>query len=267
MDDFASFNIDPITGEVTLTEDPNFQTKPNYKFTVTASDGVNPATEQEIKLEILDDNIAVIENGFFFAQFPDGTRKPLLFQNQPFSVIDSENWQILDTETINGVNQALWYNNVAEEVGVWTTDSNWNWVSSETWQLESLQTFKAEIEFGTDINGNELIGNQYTVLQSGGSVNLLQGIFDFYHIQSGDELISPIKFLGMPFENQNQFGNWDALAAETIDGVNQVLWQNAGTGELSIWQTDSNWNWLSSNVFTPDPAQTIAIENLFGVSL
>nr|WP_228024126.1 cadherin domain-containing protein [Synechocystis salina] len=264
-DDATSFSIDSTTGKVTLIGNPDFETQSSYKFTVTASDGVNPAMEQQITLAITDDNIAVIENGFFFAQFLDGTRQALLFQNQPFSVEQSADWEILDTETIDGLNQVLWYNQATDEVGIWLTDNNWNWISSDTWQVKSSRTFNTELLFGTDINGDFLIGDQYTIVENQGGVSLLQGIFGTYYVQPGDDLVTPIKFLGEPFENQ--FGSWQALAAERIENINRVLWQNFDTGEIGIWRTDNNWNWISSNVFTPNPVEIATVESLFGISL
>ena len=39
---------------------------------------------------------------------------------------------------------------------------------------------------------------------------------------------------------------WTALAAETIGDVNTVLWQHE-SGALHTWQTDANWQWVSSD--------------------
>ncbi|MBD2652640.1 cadherin domain-containing protein, partial [Synechocystis sp. FACHB-383] len=64
-DDASSFAINPTTGEVTLTEDPDFETQSSYKFTVTASDGVNSVTEQVVNLTInnLDEVAPIITSG------------------------------------------------------------------------------------------------------------------------------------------------------------------------------------------------------------
>jgi Ca2+-binding RTX toxin-like protein len=53
---------------VTLTGDPNYEGKPSYSFTVLASDGVNPATEQAVTLAInnLDENLAPTISGQSF---------------------------------------------------------------------------------------------------------------------------------------------------------------------------------------------------------
>ncbi len=52
-DDAASFSINAQTGEVTLTVNPDFETKPTYSFTVVATDGTN-SSEQTVTLAITD---------------------------------------------------------------------------------------------------------------------------------------------------------------------------------------------------------------------
>src|SRR5204863_292952 len=63
--DAGSFSIDANSGAVTLTADPNFEAKPSYSFSVLASDGVNPATEQAVTLAInnLDEVAPTITSG------------------------------------------------------------------------------------------------------------------------------------------------------------------------------------------------------------
>ena len=50
--DAASFSIDTDTGAVTLTDSPDFETKPNYSFTVVATDAAGNASEQEVTLAV-----------------------------------------------------------------------------------------------------------------------------------------------------------------------------------------------------------------------
>ncbi|WP_454436246.1 Ig-like domain-containing protein [Thauera mechernichensis] len=50
--------IDPATGVVTLTEVPDFETKPSYSFTVVATDAAGNATEQAVVLAVTDVNEA-----------------------------------------------------------------------------------------------------------------------------------------------------------------------------------------------------------------
>ena len=52
--DFAALSINSATGEVRLTGNPNYEGQSSYSFTVLASDGVNPASEQAVSLSIND---------------------------------------------------------------------------------------------------------------------------------------------------------------------------------------------------------------------
>ena len=42
------------------------------------------------------------------------------------------NFQMIDAETINGVNYVLWNNNVDKMIAVWEMDSNWGYKSLQT---------------------------------------------------------------------------------------------------------------------------------------
>ncbi|TWX68664.1 cadherin repeat domain-containing protein [Colwellia demingiae] len=53
-DDAALFTINSNTGEVTLTANPDDETKANYNFTVVASDAAGNSSEQAITLDITD---------------------------------------------------------------------------------------------------------------------------------------------------------------------------------------------------------------------
>jgi hypothetical protein len=60
-----ALSIDPSTGEVTLSTDPDYETQSEYSFTVVASDGVNDAVEQSVTLDInnLDEIAPTITSG------------------------------------------------------------------------------------------------------------------------------------------------------------------------------------------------------------
>ena len=59
--DASLFSINGSSGAVTLTANPNYETKPNYSFTVIATDSAGNATEQAVSLNIndLDENAPV----------------------------------------------------------------------------------------------------------------------------------------------------------------------------------------------------------------
>ena len=51
-----ALSIDPTSGAVTLSDDPNYEAKSTYSFTVVASDGVTTPTEKAVTLSINDVN-------------------------------------------------------------------------------------------------------------------------------------------------------------------------------------------------------------------
>lgn len=53
--DGSLFTIDSNSGVVTLTADPDFETKASYTFTVVATDNANNASEQDVSLAITND--------------------------------------------------------------------------------------------------------------------------------------------------------------------------------------------------------------------
>ena len=57
-DDGSLFTINSSTGDVTLTANPNFETKPGYSFTVLATDAAGNVSEKPVTLTITDANEA-----------------------------------------------------------------------------------------------------------------------------------------------------------------------------------------------------------------
>ncbi|MBE9196136.1 5'-nucleotidase C-terminal domain-containing protein, partial [Synechocystis sp. LEGE 06083] len=207
----------------------------------------------------------VAKDGLFFVELPNGMEVSLKYEDQPLVAGTFGNWQILEAETVDGMNQVLWQNSDTDQFGLWNADADWNWLSSQTWTPDSFKTLAAEVTFQIDLNEDGLLGDRLTNVETKGNVSLLEGILGNYYAQTGDGLTTPIKYLGEAFENN--LGNWQALAAETVQGINQVLWQNLDTNQIGIWNSSSDWNWLSSSVFAAGSPEAIAQANIFGVDL
>ncbi|QUS60010.1 choice-of-anchor I family protein [Synechocystis sp. PCC 7339] len=253
----ANFNT-PATAFNQTDTTPVFDTRiQNLAFRVdTVIDALNPSNN-DIK--------AVAQDGFFLVELPNGMEVSLKYEDQPLGADTFGNWQILEAETVAGINQVLWQNPDSNQFGLWNADANWNWISSETWATDSFNTLEAEVTFQIDLNNDLLLGDRLTNVETKGNVSLLEGIFGNYYAQTGDGLTTPLKYLGEAFDND--LGNWQALAAETVEGVNQVLWQNLDTNQIGVWNSSSDWNWLSSNVFAAGSPEAIAQANIFGVDL
>ena len=61
---------------------------------------------------------------------------------------------------------------------------------------------------------------------------------------------------------------WRMLAAERVNGANQVLWRNTLTNKLLVWSFDSSWSWISSSaLIDPSSGRGKEVESQFGVDI
>ncbi|MEB3259743.1 MAG: hypothetical protein VKP63_03845, partial [Cyanobacteriota bacterium] len=60
---------------------------------------------------------------------------------------------------------------------------------------------------------------------------------------------------------------WQIIAADTVNGTNQLLWRNNSANFLHTWSLDANWNWTGSGGLTPPTsADGLALLQQFGLS-
>ncbi len=156
-------------------------------------------------------------------------------------------WQTLAAETVNGANQVLWKYNDGNYLHLWSLDNNWNWQSSSGWWgLNSSEAFTQETNFQQDFNGDGIIGQPYTPIEAFGNTKLVKDTTNKLYAQIGNNNPIAIK-IGATQITTNIYPGWQTLAAETVNGANQVLWKYNDGNYLHLWSLDNNWNWQSSN--------------------
>jgi hypothetical protein len=202
----------------------------------------------------------------FFAQVGEGI--PTAINNGGQQIFQNiyAGWQTLAAETVNGENQVLWKNTAGNYLHIWRLDNNWNWVSSEgQFALNSAAAFTQETNFGIDTNGDGIIGSPYTTVESSGNTKLVKDTANKFFAQVGEGIPTAINNGGVQIF-QNIYAGWQTLAAETVNGVNQVLWKNVSGNFLHIWRLDNNWNWVSSEgQFGFNSADAFTQETNFGI--
>ena len=126
-----------------------------------------------------------------------GTNTPTAIKNggqQISQNIYGSDWQTIAAETVNGDNQVLWKNVSGNYLHIWHLDSNWNLVSSEgNWGLNSAEALTQETNFGIDTNGDGVIGNPYTAIESAGNTKLVKDATNKYFTQIGTNSLIAIK--------------------------------------------------------------------------
>jgi hypothetical protein len=178
-----------------------------------------------------------------------GNNNPIVIKNGATQITTNiyPGWQTLAAETVNGVNQILWKYNDGNYLHLWSLDNNWNWQSSSGWWgLNSTEAFTQETNFQQDFNGDGIIGSPYTTIEAFGNTKLVQDTTNKLYTQIGNNNPTAIK-IGATQITTNSYSGWQTLAAETVNGVNQVLWKYNDSNHLHLWSLDSNWNWQSSS--------------------
>ena len=190
---------------------------------------------------------------------------------QIYAGIYGADWQVLAAESVGGVNQVLWKNTSANRLHVWNLDANWTWTSSDGWdEATSSRGIELETQFGIDLNGDGKVAQPSSSVEEQGSVWLIKGSGNTYSARStaaGAATVA-IQKDGVQIA-QGIYGNdWQVLAAETVNGTNQVLWQNTPANRLHVWSLDSNWAWKSSAGWD-EPLSAVGqqLEADFGIDL
>nr|NCR11106.1 hypothetical protein [Microcystis aeruginosa LG13-11] len=84
-----------------------------------------------------------------------------------------------------------------------------------------------------------------TPIEAFGNTKLVKDATNKLYAQIGNNNPIAIKNGGTQITT-NIYSGWQTLAAETVNGVNQVLWKYNDGNYLHLWSLDNNWNWQSS---------------------
>ncbi|MCA3166498.1 MAG: M10 family metallopeptidase C-terminal domain-containing protein, partial [Burkholderiales bacterium] len=84
-----------------------------------------------------------------------------------------------------------------------------------------------------------------TPIETFGNTKLVQDTTNKLYAQIGNNNPIAINISGTQITT-NIYPGWQTLAAETVNGVNQVLWKYNDGNYLHLWSLDNNWNWQSS---------------------
>jgi hypothetical protein len=276
----VTFAANEISKVITVNVSGDTTVEPDESFTVTLSNptnGVTLGTATAIGTIINDDfsSITLIEIAGNTKFLKDGTNKyfaqvgnntPVAIKNGTIHIHEGiyAGWQTLAAETVNGVNQVLWTNAGSNTMHVWQMNSSWERVSTQSITLNSAAAFAQETVFGVDANGDGTIGNPYTTVESVGNTKIVKDLSNKYFAQVGSNTPVAIKN-GTTQIYEGIYAGWQTLAAETVNGVNQVLWKNAGSNTMHVWQMNSSWERVSTQSITLNSAAALAQETVFGV--
>jgi hypothetical protein len=245
-----------VTVTVDPTADSTIEPDETVALTLAAGSEYSIGTTAAVVGTILNDDTA-IENqgntkllrrgdGKAFVEYGAGTRQEITSPWGSRAGDDSSEWQMLAADTISGVNQILWRNNTSSFLHIWSLDANWNLQSTNGSDgFNSPRASDLETIFQVDATRDGIIGSPFTTIEAQGNTKLLKRSDGRAFVEVGGARLEITSPWGSRAGDDSS--EWQMLAADTISGVNQILWRNNTSNFLHIWSLDANWNLQSAS--------------------
>ena len=183
-------------------------------------------------------------------------RRRSTIRARPSRVASSAPWAPIGAALIgSGGYEVAWKNATTGQYNVWDTDANGAYVSSATGGAvagSSLALEVLELGFDQDLNGDGAIGPPSSVPVT--TIDTLDGTTLLqigaapgaeYVIEGGNGFKPVLSNQGLPFTG----GAWTPVAAaELASGGYEVAFQDATTGQYTVWDTDANGDYVSDPI-------------------
>ena len=166
-------------------------------------------------------------------------------------------------QTASGYDVA-WKNTSTGQYTVWSTDNNGNYkgfltgaaVSGTSSALELLEPV-----FRQDLNRDGVIGpTTKNPIQTGTSTSLVE-VANHYYLYGNSRSGPALKYKGANV-TAGEFGRWTPIGAIQTKGGYDVAWKNTGTGQYTVWSTDSNGNYKGFLTGSAVSGTSSALESL-----
>ncbi|WP_172456265.1 Calx-beta domain-containing protein [Microcystis aeruginosa] len=218
----------------------------------------------------LGSNITLVRDSAnrLYARSSEETLPLYSLEDTPLRIGQYPDWQALAVERIDGLNQILWKNTRNNYLQVWYTDTNWRWLGGDSTNgLNTLDAYNLEKKFQFDANGDGRIGMTFTNLETAGSVAIVRDTLNRLYARTslGDTAIGAIN--GTPLTETSNPGR-QILGAETLNGINQIVWRNTTTNALELWTMDADWQFAGNDApIAPTSPTALQLEGDFEMDL
>ncbi|MFB6448179.1 calcium-binding protein [Bradyrhizobium tunisiense] len=196
-------------------------------------------------------------NNYYLNSKTTGTGPVLKYQGSPVLAANWGAWSVIAAEQVSGGGYNVVWKSATSvpHYSVWSTDSEGNFLNTLAAAPEvlgndaSLEALEPVLH--QDLNGDGTIGVP-TTIETLGSTSLVLSANNYYLIGLNTGTGPTLKYQGSPVLAAN-YGTYKVIAAEQLsDGGYNVVWKNSSTGLFSIWNTDSNGNFIKTVAAAPE---------------
>jgi hypothetical protein len=193
-------------------------------------------------------------SNFYLDNTSSGTGPELKVAGAAFVAGQYGGWTPIGVEQTATGYEVAWKVVGADQYTVWNTDSNGNYVSNALGTVSGTSTSLETIEtfFHQDLNGDGVIGVP--------AISLVQAGSNFYLDNTSSGTGPELKVAGAAFV-AGQYGGWTPIGVEQTATGYEVAWKVAGADQYTVWNTDSNGNYVS-NVFGTVSGTSTSLETI-----
>ena len=182
----------------------------------------------------------------FFLHDGEGDGPPLMFHGTAVAAGRFDTWRPVGVAQGDTGFVVAWRHGNADEYGLWNVNADGDYLSTAFGPVTAndLRLLSLEPAFQTDINGDGELGPPTTVIEDFGATDLLERGGRFF---LGDDTSHGPALVYQGAEvTDGMFGSWRPIGAEATDHGYAVAWRNGNADLYSVWNTDSDGNFLSS---------------------
>ena len=201
-------------------------------------------------------------SNYFFDPVAGGTGPELKYNGSPVVVGQFDPYVPVGVEQTASGYEVAFKNAGTNQFSIWNTDSNGNFLSYAVYSGTSTALELLETSFHQDLNGDGVIGVSTTVIEASGSTSLVQVGNNYFFDPVAGGTGPELKYNGSPVI-AGQFAPYVPVGVEQTASGFEVAFKNAGTNQFSIWNTDSNGNFLSYAVYSGTSTALETLETSF----
>ena len=210
-------------------------------------------------------SLVEVGNNYYLDSISSGTGPELKYGGPPVVAGQFAPYTPVSVEQAAGGYEVAFQNSGANQFSIWNTDSSGNFISYSVYSGTSTALKSLETSFHQDLNGDGVIGipaATAAVIEALGATSLVEAgnnyFLDSISTGTGPEL----KFGGAAVV-AGQFAPYTPIGVEQTAGGYEVAFQNSGANQFSIWNTDSNGNFLSYSVYSGTSTALESLETSF----
>ena len=192
-----------------------------------------------------------VGSNYFLDAHGTSTGPELTYNGTAVTAGEFGGWMPIGAEAMNGGYEVAWKLAGSSTYSIWMTDGNGNYVSCPVAAVPGTSTAleSAEATFQQNLNGDGAIGINLprTAVETVGATDLVQVGTNYFLDAHGASSGPALSYNGAAV-TPGEFGGWTPIGAEAMNGGYEVAWKLAGADSYTIWNTDSNGNYQTSQI-------------------